>query len=212
MIKRAGFGLALAALIGVFAATPAVAGDNEKEQGHEKHGRNSSPFVVGVWKFIPNQDPTQPPSVDTEVRFINPTKLTVTLEYAFFDLAGNFCGCDRDTFQPNKTTIYSMNDETTTQSPIGKPVFTCPGESPPSMSGALKSIVFLNRGQQIFLDEASQVGFTTHVFGAVTEGSDHSLTGNVMTESGMQPVPINDETRKEIQEIHDLCVTVNGPL
>jgi hypothetical protein len=212
MLKRSRFALALSALIAAFAAMPAAAGDNDNGQGHEKeHGRNSSPFVVGVWKFIPSQDPTKP-NVDTEVRFINPTKLTVTLEYAFFDLSGNFCGCDRDTFEPNKTTIYSMNDETTTSSPIGKPVFTCPNESPPSMSGALKSIVFLNRGQQILLDEASQVGFTTHVFGAVTEGSDHSLTGNVMTEAGMQPVPINDETRKEIQEIHDLCVTVNGPL
>ena len=38
------------------------------------------------------------------------------------------------------------------------------------------------------------------------------LTGTNMTESAMVPVPINDETRKEIQEIHDQCVTVNGPL
>ncbi|HVI76135.1 MAG TPA: hypothetical protein VM683_14215 [Anaeromyxobacteraceae bacterium] len=203
MIRRAGFALAVAGLMGGFAATSAVAGDNEKEQG-----RNSSPYVVGVWKLILDKNPKKPPRVDTEVRFINPTQLTVTLEYAFFELDGTFCGCDRDTFQPNKTTIYTMNDETTTQSPIGKTVFTCQGTS-----GALKSIVFLNNGQEIFLDETSQVGFTTHVFGDVDEDlTTHFLTGKVMTESGMVPVPINDETRKEIQQIHDQCNMVNGPL
>jgi hypothetical protein len=61
--------------------------------------------------------------------------------------------------------------------------------------GKLKSIVFLNNGQQ-----TSQIGFTTHVFGGVTEGSDTLLTGAIMAEAGMQAVPVNGETRKEIQK------------
>ena len=207
MIKSAGFALSVAALMGGFAATPALAWDDEKEHGREENGRKSSPYVVGVWKFIPNQDQTKPPNVDTEVRFINPTNLTVTLEYAFFELDGTFCGCDRDTFQPNKTTIYTMADEKALGlGPGGLPVFSCTGNS-----GALKSIVFLNHGQKIFLDQASQVGFTTHVFGDVMEGDNSFLTGKVMTEAGMVPVPINEEAREEIQKIHDLCTTVNGP-
>jgi hypothetical protein len=204
MIKRAGFALAVAGLMGGFAATPAVAGE-------------PTPFVVGVWKLIQKEKGKgHPVEVDTEVRFINPTQLTVTLEYAFFELDGTFCGCDRDTFQPNKTTIYTMNDETTTLSPINKVVFTCKGDS-----GALKSIVFegtTNTGQ-VTLGKASQVGFTTHVFGDVNEDPvSHFLRGKVMTEAGMIPVPVfgGDTTpitgtAAEIQAIHDLCVTVNGP-
>lgn len=200
MRERAGFALAMAACMGGIAATPALAVGDQGGQG--------SPYVVGVWKFVANQDPTKAPSVDTEVRFINPTNLTVTLEYAFFELDGTFCGCDRDTFQPNKTTIYTMADERALGlGPGGLPVFSCKGNS-----GALKSIVFLNHGQTISLDEASQVGFTTHVFGDVTEGDSSFLTGRVMTEAGMQPVPIDGQTRQEIQNIHDQCVTVNGPL
>jgi hypothetical protein len=201
MTREAGFGLAVVALIGGFAVTPAVAAEQEHE-----HGRASSPYIVGTWKFIPNG---ATPSVDTEVRFINPTNLTVTLEYAFFELDGTFCGCDRDVFEPNKTTIYTMADELALGSPLpgGPAVFSCKGNS-----GALKSIVFLSRGQQIFLDEASQVGFTTHVFGDIIEGDNSFLQGRVMTEAGMQPVPINEETREEIRKIHEQCVTVNGPL
>ena len=198
MIKRAGFALAVAGLLGGFAATPAVASD-------------SSPYIVGVWKFIQKEKGKgHPVEVDTEVRFINPTDLTVTLEYAFFELDGTFCGCDRDTFEPNKTTIYTMADELALGSPLGPgqpAVFSCKGNS-----GALKSIVFVNTPISLDnLGNASQVGFTTHVFGDVTEGANSFLTGKVMTESGMQPVSINADTLAEIQHIHDLCVTVNGP-
>ncbi len=193
----------MVAIVGGFVATPALAGE---EANGKEHGRASSPYIVGVWKFIPNSGS---PSVDTEFRFINPTKLTVTLEYAFFELDGTFCGCDRDEFQPNKTTIYTMADEAALAPPLpnGPPVFSCKGTS-----GALKSIVFLSRGQQIFLDEASQVGFQTHVFGDVVESDNSFLQGKVMTEAGMQPVPVNEETREEIRKIHEQCVTVNGPL
>jgi hypothetical protein len=208
MIKRAGFALAVAGLMGGFAATPAVAGE-------------PSPYIVGVWKFIQKEKGKgRPVEVDTEVRFINPTPETVILEYAFFELDGTFCGCDRDTFEANKTTIYTMADELALGSAIpgGPPVFSCKGDS-----GALKSIVFETatptQGQpgheDVSLGLASQVGFTTHVFGDVNEDPvSHFLRGKVMTEAGMQPIPVFGDmttgTKAEIQAIHDLCVTVNG--
>ncbi|BDG01153.1 hypothetical protein AMOR_01490 [Anaeromyxobacter oryzae] len=199
MTRGARFVLAVAALMGGLGATPARAGDHD-------HDGASSPYIVGTWKFAPN--PTQSPSVDTEFRFINPTKLNVTLEYAFFELDGTFCGCDRDDFAPNKTTIYTMLAEELLPPPLpgGPPVFSCKGTS-----GALKSIVFLNDGERIILDGASQVGFQTHAFGDLVE-TDTSLQGKVMTEAAMQSVPLSDKTREEIRKIHEQCVTVNGPL
>jgi hypothetical protein len=196
--------LAMAALVGGLAATPAMAGEHE----HEKEG-NATPFVVGVWKFVPGKDVTAPPTVDTEFRFINPTKLTVILEYAFFNLDGSFCGCDRDQFQPNKTTIYTMLQELQLGSPLpgGPPVFNCT-----DTSGALKSIVFLNDGDKIILDTASQIGFQTHAFGDIDETDPALLKGKVMTEAAMVPVALSDVTREEIRKIHELCVKVNGPL
>jgi hypothetical protein len=223
MTRNQGSGLAVVALAGALAAAPVVAraGDHEKEheKDHEREKQVSSPFIVGVWKFIPppNVQPptTQPPSVDSEIRFINPTTRDLTLEYAFFNPDGSFCGCDRDDFPHNKTTEYSMLDEFNLGAgPAGPLVFSCwrsDQNAGPSQSGALKAIVFKHDGQKIILDEASQVGFQTHVFGNVMENGA-ILTGTNMTESAMVPVPINDETRKEIQEIHDQCVTVNGPL
>lgn len=201
MTRKAAVGLAVAGLVGAFAAGPAVAGEDEHHEA-----RTSSPFIVGTWKFVPNG--TNSPSVDTEFRFINPTRLTVTLEYAFYELDGTFCGCDRDQFAPNKTTIYTMLAESLLPPPItgGPAVFSCKGTS-----GALKSIVFLTRGDHIFLDEASQVGFQTHAFGDLVE-TDTSLQGKVMTEAGMQSVPLNEKTREEIRAIHEQCVTVNGPV
>ena len=79
-------------------------------------------------------------------------------------------------------------------------------------SGALKSIVFLNDGQKIILDTASQVGFQTHAFGDIDETDPALLKGKVMTEAAMVPVPLSDVTREEIRKIHELCVMVNGPL
>jgi hypothetical protein len=170
---------------------------------------DSSPFIVGQWKFVAAPDGGTP-SVDTEFRFINPTSDSVTLEYAFFEADGTFCGCDRDDFPRNKTTVYTMLDEVQLGSalPGGPLVFSCKGAA-----GALKSIVFKNKGQNIFLDDAAQVGFQTHALGGIKE-EDVSpfLTGNVMTEAPLQGIAITDSTRKEILSIHQQCVTVNGPL
>jgi hypothetical protein len=188
-------------------STAAAAERGDDDRGSSRSA-DSSPFIVGVWKFVIAANNT--PAVDTEFRFINPTTETVTLEYAFFEADGTFCGCDRDDFPPNKTTEYTMLDETQLAPPLpnGPPVFSCKGAS-----GALKSIVFKSRGQQIFLDDAAQVGFQTHAFGGIMEGSQSPLfTGTVMTEAPLQGIALTESTRNEIRAIHQQCITVNGPL
>jgi hypothetical protein len=195
---------------GLFVSTAAAAegdGDN-KDRGSSKTA-DSSPYIVGVWKFV-KQPGSDVPTIDTEFRFINPTAKSLTLEYAFFEADGTFCGCDRDDFPPNKTTEYTMLDETLLAPPLpnGPKVFSCKGNS-----GALKSIVFRSNGQHIFLDDAQQVGFQTHAFGGITESDQAAfLTGTVMTEAPMQGIALSPATRDEIRMIHERCNTVNGPL
>jgi hypothetical protein len=192
----------------VASAAAAELEDADREK-RTNQSADSSPFVVGVWKFV-QKNPKYPPTVDTEFRFINPTTKTVTLEYAFFELDGTFCGCDRDDFPPNKTTEYTMFDETQLAPPLpnGPRVFSCKGTS-----GALKSIVFKNRGQHIFLDDAAQVGFQLHAFRDINESDESAfLTGKVMTEAPLQGVALTDAARDDIRRIHEECVTVNGPL
>jgi hypothetical protein len=187
----------------------AAAAEHRDDDRDRKSDRaaDSSPFVVGVWKLV-RKGPVA--VVDTEFRFINPTSEALTLEYAFFENNGNFCGCDRDDFAPNQTTEYTMNDETKLDPPLpgGPRVFTCTGTS-----GALKSIVFKNKGQRIFLDDAMQIGFQLHAFGNLIQGDPSAvLLGSVISESPLQGIALNDSTREEIRAIHDKCVTVNGPL
>jgi hypothetical protein len=187
----------------------ASAAERGDDKGSNKSA-DSSPFIVGAWKFINGADGGAP-SVDTEFRFINPTSEDLTLEYAFFEADGGFCGCDRDDFPPNKTTEYTMLDETNLGSALdgGPLVFSCTGAS-----GALKSIVFKSDSRgRLFLDDGAQVGFQTHAFGAVNEGPNVPLmTGNVMTEAPLQGIALTESTLKEIRTIHEQCVTVNGPL
>ena len=209
MTRRAKLILTASALIGGLAAAPARAGGHESRH----RGDESSPYVVGEWKFALNGSGA--PTVDTEFRFINPTQQQLTLEYAFFDLDGHFCGCDRDDFPPNKSTVYTMFQELNLGSamPGGPPVFSCPGTG-----GAMKSIVFLSEPGDwngIVLDDASQAGFQTHAFGVDPEtdpsvAAGTNLQGRVMTEAGLQAISINEATKKEIDAIHAACVTVNG--
>lgn len=185
--------------------TSAFAAERREER---KTSADSSPFVAGVWKFVAADGGT--PTVDTEFRFINPSEVTATLEYAFFELDGTFCGCDRDDFPPNQTTIYTMLAEAQTPAPNNPSLrlFNCTGTS-----GALKSIVFKNEGQQIFLDDTMQVGFQTHAFGSINESADFTLlTGAVMTEAPLQGVAINAATLGDVREIHRQCVALLGPL
>lgn len=208
MTRRVKLSLTAAALIGGLAATPAVAGGNDSRP----KGDESSPYIVGAWKF--STDNSGSPKVDTEARFINPTKLQLTLEYAFFNMDGSFCGCDRDDFPPNKSTVYTIFQEANLGPaiPNGPPVFSCT-----DTNGALKTIVFLSQGDDIVLDDASLVGFQTVAFGVdpasdPTMASGINLQGSVMTEAGMQAISLNPATKKEIEKIHEQCVSVNGPV
>jgi hypothetical protein len=208
MSTRARLILTAAALIGGLAATPALAGVRDSKQ----RGDESSPYIVGAWKL--ETDASGSPIVDSEIRFINPTPLTLVLEYAFFDLDGNFCGCDRDTFDPNKSTVYTMFQELNLGSAIpgGPPVFSCPGTN-----GAVKTIVFQADRDDLVLDEASLIGFQTHVVGVDPESDPSSaaggnLKGKFMTQAEMPAISINKTTKKEIENIHAQCVTVNGPV
>lgn len=188
-------------------------GGDDKERHSRKAGSESSPFIVGEWKFIGSDGGT--PSVDTEFRFANPTNLTVNLEYAFFELDGTFCGCDRDVLDPNKTVVYTVFGESMIASPVPNQdvpfQFSCKGTS-----GALKSIVFVNSNDDVVLGDATQVGFQTHAFGGIQEFGPspnfNFLTGNVMTESGMKGIALSDSTRDEIRLLHQNCVSVQGPL
>ena len=79
---------------------------------------DSGPYLVGHWKLhdsFTDGGVLDTPIVtdDTVFVFLNPTPLTLTLEYAFFDSDGNFCGCDRDTLKPNGRVRYTMTGEQT---------------------------------------------------------------------------------------------------
>ena len=100
-------------------------------------------------------------------------------------------------------------------------MFFCQDAPFNATSGALKSIAFTTKGQKIILGDAMQVGFQTHAFFDVEETPlpdpnngifPNFLTGKRMTEAGLQGVGLNDATIDEIQNIHQQCVTVNGPL
>jgi hypothetical protein len=183
--------------------------------------QEDSPFIVGVWKFVPVTTVKKAqgtPQVDTEFRFINPTKLTLYLEYAFFDLAGNFCGCDRDVLDPNKTAVYTVLGESQIPSPVTisniPNQFSCTGDS-----GALKAIVFTDvdsTSDTVIFGSARQVGFQTHVLGHIKElgpaPNFNFLQGDIMTTSEMKAISIDSTTAVEINQIHKNCVTVQGPV
>ena len=174
-------------------------------------GGESSPLIVGAWKLVckdsPCPTPVVNPVVDTEFRFINPTKLTETLEYAFFENDGTFCGCDRDTFTPNKTTVYTASGERNSNPSLMR----CKGNS-----GALKSIVFASHeDDEILIHGATQTGFLTHLFGNITTAVDGNTSyANSMAEAGMKGVVITPDTLAEIKAIHQACVNFSpvGPL
>src|SRR5215469_14480166 len=103
--------------------------------------QNSSPYVVGQWnlqdKFKDFTGGDSPIITDNSAfTFLNPTPLTLTLEYAFFEHDGTFCGCDRDTLSPNGRTRYTMLAE---QQGGQFSTKLCPNQT----DGTLKSIVFV---------------------------------------------------------------------
>src|SRR6516165_9043718 len=74
--------------------------------------QDASPYVVGHWRLDDSfKDFKTGPAIttdNTDIVCLNPTGLTLTLEYAFFAPDGTFCGCDRDTLNPNGRTRYTM--------------------------------------------------------------------------------------------------------
>lgn len=175
---------------------------NKKKKDERRSKGESSPYVVGAWKFQekecdPYDSSKKKVNADTEFRFINPTKRDLKLEFAFFETDGTFCGCDREEIDPNETVSRTVFQERER----GK--FFCDGRS-----GALKAIVFKEKNGKLFLDDATQVGFQTHAFGDVQEPEDYSsdfIVGNVMTEAGLEGVEINDATLDDIRFIHQKC-------
>ena len=153
--------------------------------------QDSSPYVVGHWNLGDSfQDFTGGTALTTDnsdFTFLNPTGLTLTLEYAFFAPDGTFCGCDRDTLNPDGRTRYTMLAEKQ-----GGQFSTtlCPTQT----EGELKSIVFTGEDKDgIDIGDAEEAGTQIHIF-----GSNRS-------ESNLQGVAINRTTTGEMNNIHSLC-------
>src|SRR5262249_42075970 len=150
-------------------------------------GENSSPYVVGQWNlqdsFKDFKRGTAAAIItdNTAFTFINPTNLTLTLEYAFFASAsdGTFCGCDRDTLNPNGRTRYTMVAE---QQGGQFSRSLCPTQT----DGVLKSIVF-ESATSIGTDGALQAGLEIHTAGS-----------SLRTESDLDAVPVNATTTTEM--------------
>ena len=174
-------------LVALFPVGSAMAGD-------------SSPYVVGQWRLADSfQDftPGSPITTDnTDFVFLNPTGLTLTLEYAFFAAPdGTFCGCDRDTLHPNGRTRYTMLGE---QQGGQFSTKLCPTQT----EGELKSIVFTKTiDGLIVVGDAEQAGIQTHIFGG---------TADKRTESNLQGIKINPATLQEMNAIHQQCVRFIG--
>lgn len=181
--------------------------------------QDSSPYVVGHWMLndsFRDFKPGAPIRTDnTDFIFLNPTDLTLTLEYAFFAAPdGTFCGCDRDTLSPNGRTRYTMLGEKQ-----GGQFSTtlCPTQT----EGTLKSIVFTGKDANgnIIVGDALQAGVQIHIFGeAAQKRSDSNLQSeanlqsgsNLRSESNLQGVTINPTTTREMNEIHKRCVGFIG--
>jgi hypothetical protein len=164
--------------------------------GASAMAQDSSPYVVGHWRLNDSfQDfkPGAPITTDnTDFIFLNPTDLTLTLEYAFFAAPdGTFCGCDRDILSPNGRTRYTMLGEKQ-----GGQFSTrlCPTQT----EGALKAIVFTSPPgtSPIVVGDALQAGVQIHIFG--------SAPGQ-RSESNLQGVTINPTTTREMNAIHTTC-------
>jgi len=161
--------------------------------------QDSSPYVVGHWRLNDSfRDFKTGPAIktdNTDIVFLNPTDLTLTLEYAFFAPDGTFCGCDRDTLSPNGRTRYTMLAEEE-----GNLFSTalCPTQT----EGELKSIVFTGVADgKIVVGDALQAGVQVHIFGAAPAQR---------SESNLQGVTINASVLREMNKIHEQCVGFIG--
>lgn len=169
--------------------------------------QDASPYVVGHWRLNDSfQDFTPGPAIktnNTDIVFLNPTDLTLTLEYAFFAPDGTFCGCDRDTLSPNGRTRYTLLGEEQSSPPLfSKALCTTNGKL--QTEGTLKSIVFTSppASSPIVVGDALQAGIQVHIFGPAP---------GQRSESNLQGIPITTATTREMNNIHRLCMTFLGP-
>lgn len=172
--------------------------------------QDSSPYVVGHWRLDDSFRDFTPgaaiKTANTDFVFLNPTDLTLTLEYAFFAAPdGKFCGCDRDTLSPNGRTRYTMLGEKQAGLFSTK---LCPTQT----EGVLKSIVFTGtQNGNIVVGDALQAGVQIHIFGgAPGEESESNLPGE-KSESNLQGVTINATTMREMNNIHQQCAAFLPP-
>ncbi|MGF6916512.1 hypothetical protein [Paraburkholderia sp. 40] len=156
---------------------------------------DSGPYLVGHWKLADTFTESKVPPVvtdNTEFVFLNPTPLTLTLEYAFFDSAGTFCGCDRDTLAPNGRTRYTMLAE------LNGGQFSqalCPSKTNQT-DGVMKTIVFTKAdGGDVDVGDAVEAGYQIDLF------------NGGRTESDLKAVLLNPHTKAEINSIHKQCNT-----
>jgi len=169
--------------------------------GGSAMAQDSSPYVVGHWRLDDSfRDFTPSPPIktdNTDFVFLNPTDLTLTLEYAFFAPDGTFCGCDRDTLNPNGRTRYTMLGEQ--QGGLFSTAL-CPTQT----EGVLKSIVFTSppKNPDIVVGDALQAGIQIHIFGNAPGQS---------SESNLQGVTINASTTREMNAIHGKCAKFLPP-
>ena len=145
----------------------------------------ASPYMMGEWFLADAFESPAVETVDTVFSFLNPTPLHLVLEYAFFQEDGTFCGCDIDELNPNGLVRYTMSGEKRDG------FLACP--DPKATHGPMKSIVLVQKGKWLFIDDALQIGFQTHLFPGGRE------------EAGMKAIPLTHRTFEEIVQIHNNC-------
>lgn len=200
--KKLAVGCFLVALVPLALAT----GDKD-EQEPVITGADASPYLIGHWSlddsfsdFTGGSDIKTP---NSEFIFLNPTALTLTLEYAFFsnqsedNKVGMFCGCDRDTLKANGRVRYTMLGE----SQLSPPTFDRKLCASPHNEGTMKTIVFVREDSHhnVILGGALQTGYQIDLF------------PGGRTQSSLLAVPVGKVTREEIQSIHKACNGFLGP-
>ena len=172
---------------------------------------DSSPYLIGHWKLhdvfsdFKALGFAQLATPNTEFVFLNPTNITLTLEYAFYTTndttkAVTFCGCDRDTLTANGRTRYTMQGELEGGQFSNK---LCPSQT----DGDLKTIVFTGtENGNVVIGNALEAGYQIDVIGLPK--AEISLP--LRTETSLLAVDLNASTRAEIQAIHKACVGFIG--
>jgi len=156
---------------------------------------DSGPYLIGHWKLhdsFTDGGALATPIVtdDTVFVFLNPTPLTLALEYAFFDSDGSFCGCDRDTLKPNGRVRYTMTGEQTGGQ------FFCHGTPTNAQTdGTMKTLVFIGTKPtgNLEVGDAVQAGYQIDVF------------PGGRTQSDLNAVPLSDQIEVEMLAIHRAC-------